>query len=108
MIDWNRVKELREEVGAEDFDEVAEIFIEEVDEVIERLKIMTVKTGLEDDLHFLKGSSLNLGFATFSALCRDGEVAASHGNNDGIDLSQVINVYVESKTAFLSGIKELA
>ena len=35
MIDWPRVTELREEVGAEDFEEVVEIFLEEVEERIE-------------------------------------------------------------------------
>ena len=29
MIDWARVSELRDEVGAEDFDEVVELFLEE-------------------------------------------------------------------------------
>ena len=37
MIDWNRVAALREEVGAEDFDEVVELFLQEVDE--ERLGV---------------------------------------------------------------------
>ena len=32
MIDWDRVQELREEVGAEEFAEVIELFLEEVDE----------------------------------------------------------------------------
>ena len=35
MIDWSRVNELRDEVGAEDFEEVVELFLEEVEEVIE-------------------------------------------------------------------------
>ena len=33
MISWERVNELRDEVGQEDFLEVVEIFLEEVDEV---------------------------------------------------------------------------
>ena len=37
MIDWTRVDELRNEVGNDDFLEVAELFLEEVDEVISRL-----------------------------------------------------------------------
>ena len=38
MIHWPRVVELRDEVGPEDFDEVVDLFIEEVQEVIERLQ----------------------------------------------------------------------
>ena len=34
MIDWSRVSELREEVGEEDFAEVVELFLDEVDGVI--------------------------------------------------------------------------
>ena len=31
MIDWTKVTELREEIGDEDFQEVVELFLEEVD-----------------------------------------------------------------------------
>ena len=41
MIDWARVSELRDEVGAEDFDEVVELFLEEVDEAIAALCDLT-------------------------------------------------------------------
>lgn len=34
MIDWNRAAELREEVGAEDFSEVVDLFLEECDDAI--------------------------------------------------------------------------
>ena len=30
MIDWPRVKELKDEIGAEDFGEVVDLFLEEV------------------------------------------------------------------------------
>ena len=36
MIDWARVAEFYDEVGAEDFDEVVELFLEEVVEAMER------------------------------------------------------------------------
>ena len=41
MIDWARVSELRDEVGAEDFDEVVELFLEEVEEAIAALRDLT-------------------------------------------------------------------
>ncbi len=38
MIDWLQIKALPDDVGAEDFEEVVEIFIEEVAEIVERLR----------------------------------------------------------------------
>ncbi|WP_442970022.1 hypothetical protein [Roseovarius sp. ZX-A-9] len=38
MIDWSRVAELRSEIGAEDFDEVVELFLEEVEAEISVLR----------------------------------------------------------------------
>ena len=35
MIDWTRVSELRDEIGAEDFGDVVEIFLEEVEAEVE-------------------------------------------------------------------------
>ncbi|WP_417262412.1 Hpt domain-containing protein [Celeribacter sp.] len=102
MIDWNRVEELRDEVGAEDFQEVVELFLEEVDEAIARMQAQPDATRLEQDLHFLKGSSLNLGFAAFSTLCYEGEAAARQGHTDGIDLPKIFDSYAESRAEFLS------
>lgn len=38
MINWDRVAELREEVGVDDFAEIIELFLEEVDAIIELLR----------------------------------------------------------------------
>ena len=38
MIDWTRIKQLRDEIGEEDFPEVVEIFIEEVSGMIDSLR----------------------------------------------------------------------
>ena len=35
MIDWSRVEELRDKIGAEDFDEVVELFLSEVEDRID-------------------------------------------------------------------------
>lgn len=104
MIDWDRIKELRAEIGEEDFGEVVEIFLEEVEEGIERLKSEAVGGTLAADLHFLKGSALNLGFHSFSTLCQAGETAASEGKIDKVDLSGLIECYHESKKAFEQGL----
>lgn len=106
MIDWTRIKSLRDEVGAEDFDEVVEIFIEEVAETIERLRTSAQIGSLGEDLHALKGSALNLGFEAFSKLCQTGETLASEGRAEEIALEPILKSYDASKAAFLTGLAE--
>ena len=79
MINWARVVELREEIGAEDFDEVVELFLCEVEERVEHLDSEEPLSEIEEDLHFLKGSALNLGFTSFANLCHEGEIKAQTG-----------------------------
>lgn len=100
MIDWERVEELRDEIGAEDFGEVVDLFLDEVEEVIERLREGPDMANLEADLHFLKGGALNLGFRTFSQLCQAGEAAAAAGKAETVDISAILNAFEESKGVF--------
>ena len=79
MIDWERVAELRSEIGAEGFAEVVELFLDEVEAMVMAMGKTPGK--LEDELHFLKGSALNLGFRTFSAQCQKGETLAASGHD---------------------------
>lgn len=102
MIDWARVSQLRDEIGADDFGEVVEIFLEEVEEEIAHLRAVPAPETLEAKLHFLKGSALNLGFDNFSDLCKAGEVAAAQGDASKIDLGQIVDSYSNSKSEFLS------
>ncbi|SFL78907.1 Hpt domain-containing protein [Shimia aestuarii] len=102
MINWKRVEELRDEIGAEDFNEVVELFLDEVEEVIERLQTQPDLGRLEADLHFLKGSALNLGFHAFSLLCQAGEVAAASGKAETVDLAKTIQSFFDSKAEFES------
>ncbi|MBU0642731.1 MAG: Hpt domain-containing protein [Alphaproteobacteria bacterium] len=102
MIDWSRVDDLRDEVGDEDFREVVDLFLDEVDEVIERMKHHPTHSSIEKDLHFLKGSSLNLGFAAFSSLCAAGERAARNGEAETVDLGQIFDAYAQSRATFVA------
>lgn len=63
MIDWDRVTDLHDEVGAEDFEMIVGLFEEEVGEVIARLRADPAVERMEEDLHFLRGSALNLGLS---------------------------------------------
>ncbi len=105
MIDWARVKELRDEIGADDFDEVVALFLEEADEVIARISPELGAKALEADLHFLKGAALNLGFAAFAALCQQGERWAAEGNPD-IKIDPVRGSYHDSKIALGLGLAQ--
>lgn len=102
MIDWARVNELRDEIGADSFDEVAVMFLEEADEAIARLDAAKGAKSLESDLHFLKGSALNLGFQRLADLCQIGERLAAAGSIE-VDLDAIIQAYDGSKRAFDSG-----
>lgn len=82
LIDWTRCVQLREEVGKEDFAEVVELFLSEVDADIAALDISATPQSLCDQLHGLKGSALNLGFATFADLCQQFEQVAGRGGFD--------------------------
>lgn len=105
MIDWARVGDLRAEIGAEDFAEVIELFLEEADEVITRLPGPSDPGGLGKSLHFLKGSALNLGFSDLAALCQDGERMAATGAAAKVDPGHVATVYRASKQEFLAGLR---
>ena len=56
----------------------------------------------EEDLHFLKGSALSLGFRQFSALCQAGETNALQGNASQIDLPEILSCYDRSKAKFIA------
>ncbi len=100
MISWDRVNELKDEIGEEDFAEVAEMFLEEVEEVIARLRTDPKPELYEQDLHFLKSSSLNLGFDALSKLCHEGERQAANGDAGSVQLAPVFDTYTASKQAF--------
>jgi histidine phosphotransfer protein HptB len=102
MIDWDRVGHLRAEIGAADFAEVAEMFLDEADEVVARLQDGSPGPGLEAELHFLKGSALNLGFRELAGLCNTGEKKAASG--EPFDVARVIQSYAASRAAFAAGL----
>ena len=107
MIDWDRVDCLRSEIGAEDFKEVFALFLEEVEEVVERLQTAPDPERYEADLHFLKGGALNLGFSALSDICQKGESAAARGQAASVDVRPVVTLYFASKQAFLAQAQSL-
>jgi HPt (histidine-containing phosphotransfer) domain-containing protein len=104
MIDWDHVRRLRDEIGAEAFEEVVEMFLDEVETEIAKLRASRGMRDLDVQLHFIKGSALNLGFADFAALCQRGEVAASNGMTANVNLTELMACYDRSKATFLAGL----
>lgn len=107
MIDWTQVTELRQEIGADDFGDVVEIFLEEVENEITALRNGCDKAKLQARLHLLKGSALSLGFQAFSRLCQRGESAAADGWHAQVDLPAILATFDASKAEFLSGLNGL-
>ncbi|SDX88419.1 Hpt domain-containing protein [Citreimonas salinaria] len=100
MIDWARVCELRDEIGAEDFEEVAELFLTEVSQCIADLPAARSPAVLRERMHALKGASLNLGFAALADICRAGERAAAQGDMNAVRPAEVRNIFAASLAAF--------
>lgn len=107
MIDWARVGELRSEIGVEDFAEVVEMFVDEADEVIERLcKMNDAEIG--NALHFLKGMALNLGFTGLAKLCNEGETMLATDGATGTGLAGIVACYEDSKRRLKGGVGTMA
>lgn len=102
MIDWKRVDELRSEIGDDAFPEVVELFMDEVEGVIMRLRSAPPPESYESDLHFLKGSAWNLGFSAFGAACQVGERQAATGRGHMVDIAGILASYSASKAAFMA------
>lgn len=102
MIDWKRVQELREEVGADGFVEVVDMFLEEAESAIRLLVAGLPPDEVEGQLHFMKGSALNLGLSDLATICQEGERKAAAGHP--VDLVQVAAIWHGSRTALLGGL----
>ena len=96
--------ELRDEVGAEDFGEVVDVFLEEVEQGLADLQTANSPAELESLLHLLKGCAWNLGFQAVGSLCAVGEGRAAAGDADPVDKAELAKVYAASKAMFLAGL----
>ncbi|MEI4232635.1 Hpt domain-containing protein [Roseovarius sp. D22-M7] len=104
MIDWDHVRELRDEIGTDAFEEVVEMFLDEVETEIGKLRAPPADLDLEAQLHFIKGSALNLGFSEFSELCQSGEAQAARGGGEAVKLREILASFDRSKAVFLAGL----
>ena len=104
MIDWKRVAELKEEIGADGFVEVADMFLDEAEGAVQALVAGLPAEEVEGQLHFLKGSALNLGLSDLAAICQEGERKAAAGQGAAVDAAQVAAIYRASCASLLGGL----
>lgn len=88
---------MRQEIGEDDFAEVAEMFL---DEMADALSVLCDAPGTAgtDAFHSLRGSALNLGFADFATACAEAEKRAARGET--VDTVHLNWLYLESVKAF--------
>ena len=98
MIDWDRVQELKDEVGEEDFAEVLELFFTELDETLNGLGDLS-GTPLAEALHFVKGSALNIGLSELGRLCLDAETMLAKADATQIDIATIREAFAASRVA---------
>ena len=103
MIDWKRVDELKDEIGEDGFAEVAAMFLDEAEGAVKALLRGVSAEEVEGQLHFLKGSALNLGLSELAAICQDGERLAAAGEGMLVDVSLVASVWRASRASLLGG-----
>jgi histidine phosphotransfer protein HptB len=104
MIDWKRVEDLKEEIGLDGFVEVVDMFLDEAEGAVRALISGLPESEVEGQLHFLKGSALNLGLADLAAICGEGERKAAVGHAALIDMMQVAAIWRASRAGLLGGI----
>lgn len=100
MLDWTHIIRLRQEVGEDSFAEIVDLFFAEVNEVFERIRNNGAK---HTDMHFLKGSAANLGFAEFSKACQIAEHALLTEDGEA-DIQSVFSSFEASCESFSEGL----
>ncbi len=99
MIDWARVAELRDEVGEDDFDEVVDLFMQEVEETLAPYRKNSACDDPSTILHSMKGSAWNLGFTAMSGLCEELE---NDDLPDTMNMDPIIKSFDQSAKAFFA------
>lgn len=104
MIDWERVGEMRKEVGEAEFRPILELFLDEIETITFRLA-GNDRERMEIDFHFLKGCARNLGFRALAAICEEYEALVIMGRDGEVRLERLLDIYAHSKQVYM---RELA
>ena len=103
MIDTQRLQTLRSEIGNEGVSLLAGVFLDEADQILDRL--LTQSGELSAGLHALHGSALNLGLRQLAQLCAKAEKAAQSQGGQRIDLEEISASYAKSRAAFIAALQ---
>ncbi|RVV98033.1 hypothetical protein EKE94_11250 [Mesobaculum littorinae] len=68
-ICWQRLNEVRDDIGVEDFADIVHLFLEETEEGLTSLDWAGPVQDRADRLHFVKGAALNLGLSGLAEGC---------------------------------------
>lgn len=101
MLNEERIAELKDEVGADDFEEIVTLFCEEVEEMLDELST-TSPTQMADKLHFLKGSALNIGLDAVGEMCRNAENRLKTNRDAAPDIAAIRKLYLASRIQLLA------
>lgn len=107
MIDWDRVRTLHDEIGADAFAEVLELFVVEVDESLARLAATRAPDARASEFHFLKGAALNLGLDDVATLCAVGEKSAGAQEESQAIETQVAADFAARNHALITGWQQM-
>lgn len=106
MIDWAQLRQLQDDIGKDEMDDVVELFLCEVDEALATFEDDYEEMSLEDrsaSFHFLKGCAANLGFKDFGHLCSEAEQDTKNGKDPTFQISDLVSLYAQSTQAFKEG-----
>ena len=102
-VDWVRLNELRNDIGEEDFADVALLFVAELQETLSGL---TAETAVAGDFHFLRGSAANLGFNALVEACSQAEAACKAANLPNVDaVKRAFDQAIEEMSAEMPGLE---
>jgi histidine phosphotransfer protein HptB len=105
MIDRARLDGLRQDIGEEDFADLACVFVAEMSDHLDRLGRDPANATAED-FHFLRGSAANLGLAAMADACARAEVACKTGGTP--DIAGIAEIFTLSLAALSPDIPGLA
>lgn len=105
LIDWAQLRELRSEIGPEDFAEVVAVFLSDADTLIDAIAGAGAD-GMEEALHAMKGSALNIGLTELARLCAEGESLAAQGRAEEVAVAPVLTCFARSRAALERGLAE--
>ncbi|MBY6201654.1 Hpt domain-containing protein [Maritalea mobilis] len=91
LIDWGRLATLREDIGPESFDDIAMMFVTEIQDTLDRF---TPGSETAADFHFLKGSAANMGLLAMVEACARAEETCDAGFT--ADIEDVKAVFLQS------------